>query len=92
MLRIIIISFLMSCCFFRASLAQVDTPTEERLSQVEAQLAEQEQSLVDLKEEGAIALVFLFLFGFVLSMWAMNRERSGCLWSGYSRNVKATSI
>jgi hypothetical protein len=67
-------------CFANVCMAQTDGQTQQRLADVEQTLEAQARTLKDLKEEGSIAFIVLFLFGLVLSMWAMNRQRSGCGW------------
>jgi len=81
-------------CLATVCMAQTDRETQQRLAKVEQRLTAQESEMAnakqrltteenkmrELKEEGGIAFFALFLFGLVLSIWAMNRQRSGCGW------------
>lgn len=80
MTRTIVVATIAVVCFTNVCLAQVDYRTRQRLNDVERRLSAQERALKDLEGEGAVAFFTLFLFGTVLSMWAMNRKRSGCAW------------
>jgi hypothetical protein len=80
MSKTIVVAVIVVMCFTNASMAQSDEETQRRLADVERRLSTQERALEDLKEEGGIAFIVLFLFGLVLSMWAINRQRSGCGW------------
>ena len=80
MSKTVVLTAMALVCFATASLAQDDAATKRRLAQAEQRLSAHERALRDLKEESGIALIVLFLFGLVLSMWAMNRQRSGCAW------------
>jgi anaerobic C4-dicarboxylate transporter len=80
MSKTIVVAVIVAMCFTNASMAQSDEETQQRLSDVEQRLSAQERALDSLKEEGGIAFIVLFLFGLVLSMWAINRQRSGCGW------------
>lgn len=59
--------------------ADPDLDVERRLEEIEEQLDSHNRDLERLKDGGG-GCVLLFLFGFVLSMWAMNRNRDGCWW------------
>jgi len=80
MIKTIVAATLVVACFTSVCMAQTDAETQRRLADVEQRLSVQERALESLKEESGIAFIALFLFGFVLSMWAMNRRRSGCGW------------
>lgn len=80
MSKTIVVTIMVLACFASTCLAQDDGETERRLAQAEQKLSAHELALKELEEESGIALVILFLFGLVLSMWAMNRQRSGCAW------------
>lgn len=80
MTRMAVVVALALMCFANVCMAQSNGETQRRVAEIERKLSEQERTLADLKEEGGIAVVCLFLFGLVLSMWAMNRQRSGCAW------------
>jgi hypothetical protein len=74
-------------CLATVCMAQTDGDTQRRLTtqeskmaNVEQRLTTQENKMKELSKEGGIAFFALFLFGLVLSIWAMNRQRSGCGW------------
>ena len=66
--------------FIAAPAVLSEPDLESRISELEEQLASQDRELETLKEEAGIGSLVLFLFGFVFSIWAMNRNRSGCGW------------
>jgi hypothetical protein len=78
MKKTIIMVVILLICFTNFCITQ--SISETRLNNVEKRLEIQEHKLKDLKEEGGIAFIVLFLFGFILSIWAMNRQRSGLRW------------
>ncbi|MHC4402113.1 MAG: hypothetical protein ACYTG0_20775 [Planctomycetota bacterium] len=47
---------------------------------LERRVSEQEREVETLREEASIGVLVLFLFGVVMSLWAMSRQRSGCGW------------
>jgi len=79
-IKLIVVAAMVVACFTSVCTAETDAETRRRLADVERRLSEQERDLESLEEEGGIAFIALFLFGLVLSMWAMNRRRSGCGW------------
>lgn len=78
--RLIIMAALLSAFLPGVCAAETDTATQRRISDIEQQISRQKAQLHELKNEAGLGFLVLFLFGLVLSMWAMNRRRSGCVW------------
>jgi hypothetical protein len=78
--KILVVAAMLIGSFTSVCAAATEEATQRQLADVERKLSAQERELGRLKEEAGIGFIVLFLFGFVLSMWAMNRKRSGCVW------------